>query len=72
MFKLDLFTIVLIVVYFSIVVGVPLFMVVKACFFPIRKMRITGKSGTTAELDFRKKNDVESVLHFADVFLGLK
>ncbi len=70
--SLDLFTIVLIVVWLSIVVGIPLFQIVKAWCFPIRKMKITGKTGTTAELDFTKKNDVESVLHFADVFLGLK
>lgn len=37
-----------------------------------RKIRIQSKSGEIVELDLEKKNDINTVNRFTDIFLGLK
>jgi len=37
-----------------------------------RKIRIQSKSGEIVELDLEKKNDINTVNRFVDIFLGLK
>ncbi|MCF6402026.1 hypothetical protein L3C95_04025 [Chitinophaga filiformis] len=37
-----------------------------------RKIKITSKSGEIVELDLEKKNDINTVNRFTDIFLGLK
>lgn len=37
-----------------------------------RKIKIESKSGEIVELDLEKKNDINTVNRFTDIFLGLK
>ncbi|SDF28586.1 hypothetical protein [Chitinophaga filiformis] len=37
-----------------------------------RKLRIQSKSGEIVELDLEKKNDIDTVNRFTEIFLGLK
>lgn len=57
---------------FITTMSVPLFRVLKSRFARVKKIRIQGKSGETAELDLERKNDVNAVIDFADILLGLK
>lgn len=62
----------IIAIVFASTLSVPIFKILQSKFANFNKIKIKSKSGETAELDFSKKNDVDAVIKFADIFLGLK
>ena len=62
----------IIAIVFALTLSVPVFKILQCRFGRFNKVKIKSKSGETAELDFSKKNDVDAVINFADIFLGLK
>ena len=63
---------IIIAVVFASTLFVPIIKILRARFKKIRKIAIKSKDGEVVELDFNKKNDVDTVIRFTDVFLGLK
>lgn len=59
-------------IIFALTLLIPLFKILKSRFIHFNKIKIESKSGETVELDFDKKNDVDTVINFTDIFLGLK
>lgn len=67
----NIITIIIALIFFS-TLSIPLFKILKSKFLHFSKIKIKSKSGETVELDLDKKNDVDTVINFTDIFLGLK
>jgi hypothetical protein len=67
----NIITIIIALIFFA-TLSVPLFKILKSRLVHFSKIKIKSKSGETVELDLGKKNDVNAVINFTDIFLGLK
>ncbi|WP_212002656.1 hypothetical protein [Chitinophaga sp. HK235] len=67
----NIITVIIALVFISTVL-VPLFKILKSSLSHFKKMKIKSKSGEIVELDLERKNDVNTVINFTDIFLGLK
>jgi hypothetical protein len=63
---------IIIAIIFAATLSIPIIKILKSSLIHFKKIKIKGKSGETVELDLEKKNDVNTVISFTDVFLGLK
>lgn len=63
---------IIIAIIFALTLSIPLFKILKSTLVHFNKIKIKSKSGETVELDFDKKNGVDTVINFTDIFLGLK
>lgn len=63
---------IIIAIVFALTLSIPLFKILKSKFMHFNKIKIKSKSGEIVELDLDKKNDVDTVINFTDIFLGLK
>ncbi len=63
---------IIIAVAFASTLSVPVVKILKNSFKKLKGIEIKSKNGEIVKLDFNKKNDVNTVIKFTDVFLGLK